>query len=341
MKVLITGGAGFIGSNFIHYLLELRPEWEIINFDSLTYAGNLKNLESIESEKQYSFIKGDITDLTAIKNVFSKKIDFVVNFAAETHVDRSLYDPGLFLKTNVLGTGNLLWAAKENGIKRFLQISSDEVYGPVEAVEARDESGKLNPTSAYAASKASADLLCLTYYKTSKLPVIITRSSNNYGPFQFPEKIIPFFITRALKDQALPLYGDGLFYRSWLHVRDNCAGILEALEKGKDGEIYNIGGNVEITNLDLTKKILGILSKSENLIKPVQDRPSHDRRYAIDCSKIRNELGWLPKIGFETGLKATIEWYLENEPWWHDILSGEYRKFFDLHYKNRLNQTSI
>lgn len=335
IRVLITGGAGFIGSNFIRYALKVRSDWRIINFDLLTYAGNLANLEGIVEDERYHFFKGDISNLDDIKKVFENGFDYVINFAAESHVDRSLYDPGLFIKTNILGTQRLLDQARISDVKRFVQISTDEVYGSLGKDGLFREDWPLKPNSPYSASKASADLMCRAYFETFGLPVIITRSSNNYGPYQFPEKLIPFFIMKALNDEPVPLYGDGLNVRDWLYVEDNCAGIMVALEKGKAGECYNIGGGNEMTNLAITKMILNELGKSEDLIKFVKDRPGHDRRYALNIDKARNELDWRPAMDFRLGLKKTIEWYLANEKWWRGILSGEYRDFYEIHYRER------
>lgn len=335
MKIMVTGGAGFIGSNFIHYILKKRPDWEVTNFDSLTYAGNLANLKDVENNPNYKFVKGDISDPDDVERLFSSEYDFLINFAAESHVDRSLYNPGLFLKTNILGTQLLLNYALEKGIKRFLHVSTDEVYGSLGPDGYFGESSPLAPNSPYAASKASADMICRSYYKTFDMPVIITRAGNNYGPYQFPEKLIPFFITRALKNEPLPLYGDGLNVRDWLYVEDHCDAIFTVLEKGNFGEIYNIGGGNEKTNLEITRLVLETLNKPESLIKYVKDRPGHDRRYALDIKKINSELDWSPKMDFETGIQKTVGWYLENQKWWEDILSGEYTRFYELHYKER------
>ena len=335
MKIIVTGGAGFIGSNFIHYIFQKRPDWEVTNFDSLTYAGNLANLKDVENSANYKFVKGDISDPDDIEKLFSADYDYIVNFAAESHVDRSLYNPGLFLKTNVLGTQLLLNYALERGIKRFLHVSTDEVYGSLGPDGYFSESSPLAPNSPYAASKASADMICRSYCKTFDMPVIITRAGNNYGQYQFPEKLIPFFITKALKNEPLPLSGDGLNVRDWLYVEDHCDAILTVLEKGNIGEIYNIGGGNEKTNLEITKLVLEALSKPESLIKYVKDRPGHDRRYALNINKIKSELGWAPGMDFETGLHKTVGWYLENQKWWQDILSGEYARFYELHYKER------
>ena len=335
LRILVTGGAGFIGSNFIHFLLKERPDWQIVIFDKLTYAGNLANLEAAEGNPRYTFVKGDICDPMDVGRVFESKFDYVVNFAAESHVDRSLYDPGVFLKTNILGAQVLLEHSLKNGVKRFLQISTDEVYGSLGDDGFFSEISPMAPNSPYAASKASADLLCRAFHKTFGMPVLVTRAGNNYGPYQFPEKLVPFFLTKALNDEPLPLYGDGLNVRDWLHVTDHCEGILTVLEKGKDGESYNIGGGNERTNLEITRTILKIVGKPESLIKFVMDRPGHDRRYALDFGKIRSELGWQPKMNFSEGLATTIDWYRHNEKWWRDIVSGEYMKFYELHYKER------
>ncbi|MCP4580791.1 MAG: dTDP-glucose 4,6-dehydratase [candidate division Zixibacteria bacterium] len=334
MRVLITGGAGFIGSNFIRYLINNRPDWQITNFDNLTYAGNLANLDDLRDNDNYRFIKGDISNIDDVRAVLESGFDNVVNFAAESHVDRSLYDPGIFIKTNVLGTQLLLDLAQKTGISKFLQVSTDEVYGSQNVREYADEKSPLLPNSPYAASKASADLVCRSYFKSFDMPVIITRSCNNYGPFQFPEKVIPFFMTRALKDEILPLYGDGLNSRDWIYVEDNCEALLRVLESGDPGQIYNIGSNNELTNLDLTQIILKLLGKPSSLIKFVEDRPAHDRRYGLNFDKIENKLGWLPKIRFIDGIQKTIDWYLANKQWWENIISGEYRKFYEQHYRN-------
>jgi dTDP-glucose 4,6-dehydratase len=335
MRVLITGGAGFIGSNFIRLLIHKHPDWQITNFDLLTYAGNPANLEEIEKHPGYRFIKGDIADIEQVRQVFSNDFDYVINFAAETHVDRSLYEPQLFIRTNVLGTQILLDQARQSGVMRFLQISTDEVYGSIEPSHLADELSSLRPGSPYAAAKASADLLCQSYFNTYEMPVIITRTCNNYGPYQFPEKVIPFFITRALNDEPLPVYGDGSNVRDWLYVEDNCEAILTVLEKGLPGEVYNISGNYQLTNIDLTRAILKALHKPESLIKLVEDRPGHDHRYALNARKLIDSLGWRPRTSFEDGLHQTIDWYTINEKWWQDIKSGEYLKFYEKHYKNR------
>jgi dTDP-glucose 4,6-dehydratase len=335
MKILVTGGAGFIGSNFIKYMIREHKDYKIINLDKLTYAGNLENLRDIEDNPNYTFIKGDITDEFLVDEVFSMGLDYVVNFAAESHVDRSIEDPQIFLKTNVLGTGVLLRAAKNHGVQKFLQVSTDEVYGSLGSTGYFTEESPLQPNSPYSASKASADLLVRAYYKTFQLPVNITRCSNNYGPYQFPEKLIPLMIINALHDKSLPVYGDGLNVRDWLYVEDHCRALDMVLHKGKVGEVYNIGGNNERTNLEIVKLILKELGKPESLINFVKDRPGHDRRYAIDASKIKRELGWEPQVNFEEGMKKTIEWYLNNRQWWQAIISGEYMEYYQRMYANR------
>ncbi|MDI3548505.1 MAG: dTDP-glucose 4,6-dehydratase [Halanaerobiales bacterium] len=325
MKILITGGAGFIGSNFIRHLLENYND-EIVNLDKLTYAGNPENLEEIENNPNYSFIRGDIGDPEIVNQIVSRGIDIIVNFAAESHVDRSIEDPAIFLKTNVLGTQVLLEAAQKYRIRKFIQISTDEVYGSLGPTGYFTETSPLAPNSPYSASKAGADLLVRAYHQTYGLPVNITRCSNNYGPYQFPEKLIPLFVTNAMGDKKLPLYGDGRNIRDWIHVKDHCRAIDLVMREGKEGEIYNIGANSERTNLEITREILRILQKPESLISFVRDRPGHDRRYAIDSSKIREELGWQPQYDFTTGLKETVRWYQENTGWWKRIKSGEYRR---------------
>jgi dTDP-glucose 4,6-dehydratase len=335
MRVLVTGGAGFIGSNFIRLLIHKHPDWQITNYDLLTYAGNPANLQDIENHAGYKFIKGDIADIAQVRQVFDDGFDYVVNFAAETHVDRSLYEPQLFIRTNVMGTQILLDQARQSGVMRFLQISTDEVYGSIEPPALADEQSPLKPGSPYAAAKAAADLLCLSYVNTYEMPVIITRTCNNYGLYQFPEKIIPFFITKAINDEPLPVYGDGLNIRDWLYVEDNCEAILTVLEKGLPGEIYNISGGNQLTNLDLTKTILKALNKPDSLIKFVEDRPGHDSRYALNAGKLKSNLGWQPRTSFKDGLQQTIDWYTLNENWWQDIKSGEYLNFYEKHYKNR------
>jgi dTDP-glucose 4,6-dehydratase len=336
MRILITGGAGFIGSNFVRYMLNNYPAYLIINLDALTYAGNLENLKGIEKQENYQFIKGDITDRDLVYSIFSKGIDVVVNFAAESHVDRSIKEPDIFLKTNVLGTQVLLDAARKHGVKKFIQISTDEVYGSLGPDGLFHESTPLSPNSPYSASKAGADLIVRAYYETYNLPVNITRCSNNYGPYQFPEKLIPLMIINALSDKPLPVYGDGLNVRDWLHVEDHCAAIDLVLHKGKVGEVYNVGGNNELTNVEIVRTILHHLGKPDSLIQYVEDRLGHDRRYAIDATKIRTELGWKPKYNFDDGIKLTIDWYLENKQWWERIISGEYKTYFENYYGHLL-----
>lgn len=316
MKILVTGGAGFIGSNFIRHIINKYPQYEIVNLDKLTYCGNLENLKDIENNPKYKFIKGDICDEKIVDEIV-KDFDVVVNFAAQTHVDRSIEDPSDFIRTNVYGTYVLLEAIKKYN-KKLLYISTDEVYGSIQKGSFTEVS-PLNPSSPYAATKASADLLVNSYYVTFNLPVVITRSSNNFGPYQFPEKVIPLFITNAIEDIEVPLYGDGKNVRDWLYVLDNCEAIDLVLHKGKEGEIYNIGGGYELPNIELTKMILESLDKAEDLIKPVKDRLGHDRRYSLDCEKIKSELGWKPRYSFEEALKDTVQWYKDNESWWRKL----------------------
>ncbi len=329
MKLLVAGGAGFIGSNFIHYILASYPEDHVINFDKLTYAGNLENLKDIEGDLRYKFYKGDICDSKAVDQALGlvDKVDAIINFAAESHVDRSILSGGDFVQTDVFGTYVLLEAVKKHKIGRYVHISTDEVYGSIDKGSFTEDS-PLKPNSPYSASKAGGDLQVRAYFKTHNLPAVITRASNNYGPYHFPEKIIPLFITNAMQDKPVPLYGDGKNVRDWLYVEDHCAGIDTVLRHGKLGEIYNIGGENEVTNIDLTKLILKKLGKPESLIKPVKDRPGHDRRYSINCSKLK-ELGWKQKIDFETGIDKTVRWFQDNQQWWQDILEKhqEHRKF--------------
>lgn len=349
MNILVTGGAGFIGTNFVKYMVN-KYNYNIINLDVLTYAGNLENLKDIENNKNYKFVKGDITDRSLVERIFSEeKIDIVINFAAESHVDRSIEDPEIFLKSNIAGTQVLLDIAKEYwkaypgdkystefkpGVK-FIQVSTDEVYGELGKEGYFTEKTPLAPNSPYSASKAAADLLVRAYHETYGLPVNITRCSNNYGPYQFPEKLIPLMINNALKNKALPVYGDGRQIRDWLHVDDHCEAIDIVLHKGKIGEVYNIGGNNEKENIEIVKLILKQLKKDESLIKHVTDRLGHDRRYAIDNSKISSELGWAPKYTFEKGLNQTIDWYLNNLDWMESVSSGEYLKYYEDMYSGR------
>lgn len=338
MKVLVTGGAGFIGSNFVIYMLKKYPDYQIINLDALTYAGNLENLKSVEGNKNYKFIKADITDVKSVENVFSEGVDIVVNFAAESHVDRSILQPDIFVKTNVLGTQVLLEASKKYGVKKYVQVSTDEVYGSLGETGLFSEDTPLSPNSPYSASKAGGDLLVRAYHETFNLPVNITRCSNNYGPYQFPEKLIPLIISNALNDKTLPVYGDGLNIRDWLYVEDHCSAVDLVIHQGRNGEVYNIGGNNERTNIYIVKEILAALNKPESLISYVADRPGHDRRYGIDATKITDELGWQPKYNFETGIKATIAWYLDNKDWWNTIQSGQYKEYYDKQYSKRLGE---
>ncbi len=326
MRLLITGGAGFIGSNFIGFYLKEHPEDSIINLDKLTYAGNLENLKDIEGNARYRFVHGDIADFNVVDFLLKDGVDAVINFAAESHVDRSINDPSPFLRTNINGTQILLESSRRNKLKRFIQVSTDEVYGSLPPIGLFTERTALRPNSPYAASKASADLLVRAYFETYNLPAIITRCSNNYGPYQFPEKLIPLFVTNALTDEPVPVYGDGLNIRDWLYVEDHCRAIDVVLKRGKEGEIYNIGGNTEKTNLEITDIILNILNKPQTLKRFVKDRPGHDRRYAIDSTKIKMELGWEPEYKFEEAVQKTIQWYIDNKEWWERIKSGEYRK---------------
>ncbi len=314
MKLLITGGSGFIGSNFIHYIFEKYPDYEIVNMDKLTYAGNPENLRKVENNPNYRFVRGDICN-SGVVDTASRGVDAVLNFAAETHVDRSIQDADAFVRTNVLGTHVLLEVIRKNKIKKFVHISTDEVYGSIKEGSFK-ETNMLNPSNPYSASKAGADLLVNSYWKTFGLPVMVTRSANNYGPYQYPEKVIPLFITNGLEDKTFPLYGDGMNVRDWLYVKDNCRAIDMVLHKGREGEIYNISSGVEMPNIELTKTILSLLGKPETLIKPVQDRLGHDRRYSLDSSKITGELGWKPEYDFRKALKETILWYVGNKPLW-------------------------
>ena len=339
MKILVTGGAGFIGSNFVYYELDNYPNDEVICLDKLTYAGNLETLEVAMKNPKFKFVKGDIADRAFVDELFaSEKPDVVVNFAAESHVDRSIENPEIFLQTNVIGTSVLMDACRKYGNIRYHQVSTDEVYGDL-PLDRPDlfftETTPLHTSSPYSASKASADLLVQAYYRTYKLPITISRCSNNYGPYHFPEKLIPLMIANALNDKKLPVYGKGENVRDWLYVEDHCSAIDLIIRKGKIGEVYNIGGHNERTNLEVVKTIIKELSKSEDLIEFVTDRPGHDRRYAIDPTKIHNELGWLPATKFDDGIKKTIEWYLTHKSWWEKIISGEYKDYYDKMYKNR------
>lgn len=314
MKILVTGGAGFIGSCFIRHMLKSHPDYKIINFDCLTYAGNIENLDDIKDNPNYSFIKADICDKKAVDRAVSE-VDCVINFAAESHVDRSILNPEIFIETNIKGTLNLLDCAKKRGIQRYLQVSTDEVYGTLGKDGYFTENTPLAPNSPYSASKAGADMLVRSYFETYKTPVLITRCSNNYGPYQYPEKLIPFFISKLLKGEKVPLYGDGLNVRDWLYVYDHCRAIDTVLHKGREGEVYNVGGHNEKSNIEITKIILKEMGRDENSIEYVKDRLGHDRRYAIDNTKITTELGWEPSLTFEEGIKLTINWYLNNIEW--------------------------
>lgn len=332
MKLLVTGGAGFIGSNFILYLLKKDTSYRVVNLDVLTYAGNLENLRAVEEDPRYSFLKGDIADGAVVGEVMKTGIDAVVNFAAESHVDRSIMDPGAFIKTNVMGTNILLSAAREFKVGRFIQISTDEVYGSLGPTGLFTEDSPLKPTSPYSASKTAADLLALAYHKTYGMDVVVTRCSNNYGPYQFPEKLIPLFVTNAMESKPLPLYGDGKNVRDWIYVTDHSRAVETVLLSGTPGEVYNIGGNNERTNLEITEVILKTLGKPDTLKRFVTDRPGHDRRYAIDSTKIQRELGWSPLYSFQKAMEETIDWYVNNRPWWEAIKSGAYLEYYQRHY---------
>jgi dTDP-glucose 4,6-dehydratase len=337
MNLLVTGGAGFIGSNFILYWLKKYPQDKILNLDKLTYAGNLENLKSIENNSNYAFVKGDICNLSLVDSLIKKyNIDTIVHFAAESHVDRSIIDPAPFIKTNIEGTYVLLEAALKNRIKRFHHISTDEVFGalPLDSKEKFNEKTPYNPRSPYSASKAASDHLVRAYYITYGLPITISNCSNNYGPYQFPEKLIPLAITNIIEGKKVPIYGDGLYVRDWLYVEDHCKALDLILHKGKVGETYFIGGLTEdIPNIEVVRKILKIMGKDESYIEYVKDRPGHDRRYAIEWSKINRELSWKPEADFDTGLKLTVDWYLKNKDWWKKIKSGEYQKYYEKQYQ--------
>ena len=333
-NILVTGGAGFIGSNFVRYMVNKYSDYHIINLDALTYCGNLENLKDIEDKDNYTFVKGDIRDKDVV-NPLVEKSDYVINFAAESHVDRSITDPEIFIKSNVVGTQVLLNAAKEYCVKKYIQISTDEVYGTLGKTGYFTETTPLQPNSPYSASKAGGDLITRAYFETFGLPINITRCSNNYGPYQFPEKLIPLMISNALEGKKLPVYGDGKNIRDWLHVHDHCSAIDIVLHEGKLGEVYNIGGNNEKENIYIVKLILETLGKDESLIEFVTDRLGHDRRYAIDSTKIQEELGWSPDYTFEVGIKETIQWYLDNQEWTAQIKSGQYQQYYEKMYSNR------
>jgi dTDP-glucose 4,6-dehydratase len=341
--LLVTGGAGFIGSNFIRHIRQEHPGWETTNLDKLTYAGNLENLKDVQGQSGYQFVKGDIADRKLVDKLLSQGFDVIVNFAAESHVDRSILDASPFIETNVKGTQVLLEAARTHWLGSntqhlrpniFLQVSTDEVYGSTDRGRFTEES-TLSPSSPYSASKTAADLLCLAYFRTHHLPVIITRCTNNFGPYQFPEKLIPLAVTNALEDKPIPVYGDGLNVRDWIFVDDHCRALDVVIQKGQPGEVYNIGGGNEKTNLELIRKLLELLDKPRSLIQFVTDRPAHDRRYALDCAKIATELSWKPAYSFEKALSATVDWYLKNESWWRAIKSGEYSKYYKQMYLKR------
>jgi len=332
MKLLITGGAGFIGSNFIRYIIKKYPDYQIVNLDFLTYAGNLENLKDVEKNPNYKFVKGDIADKD-LANDLVKDADIIVNFAAESHVDRSILDSAAFIRTNILGTHNLLEATRNNGLKRFHHVSTDEVYGHLGPKDpAFNEKTSYAPRSPYSASKAAADHLVMAYLHTYNLPVTISNCSNNYGPFQFPEKLHGLFITNLLEGKKVPVYGDGMQVRDWLFVEDHCEAIDAIIHQGKIGETYCIGGDCEKPNLEITQKILELLGKGEEMIEYVKDRPGHDRRYAMNYAKIKSELGWEPRTNFDEGMKKTVEWYRNNEDWWKEIKSGEYLKYYEKQY---------
>jgi len=336
VRLLVTGGAGFIGSNFIRYILGAHDDWQVVNLDKLTYAGNLANLADLSGDERYRFVRADICDADRVGEIVSDVApDAIVNFAAETHVDRSIDDPSLFLRTNILGTQVLLDAARKAGVARYVQISTDEVYGSLGPTGEFTEESPLRPNSPYAASKTAADLLARAYFKTYGTPVIVTRCSNNYGPFQFPEKLIPFFVTLLSAGKPVPVYGDGRNVRDWIHVDDHSRAVEAVLLRGVPGEVYNIGGGNERTNIEITRLLLAAMGKTDADMKFVPDRPGHDRRYAIDDTRIRTELGVAPRVPFEEGLRATVRWYLENEPWWRAVQSGEYRSFYDRWYTEK------
>ena len=339
MTIIVTGGAGFIGSNFVFHMLKAHPDYRIVCLDKLTYAGNLSTLEPVMDNPNFRFVKLDICDREGVYKLFEEeKPDIVVNFAAESHVDRSIENPEIFLQTNILGTAVMMDACRKYGIQRYHQVSTDDVYGDL-PLDRPDlfftEETPIHTSSPYSSSKAGADLLVLAYHRTYGLPVTVSRCSNNYGPYHFPEKLIPLMIINALHDKALPVYGDGANVRDWLYVEDHCSAIDLIIRHGREGEVYNVGGHNEKSNLDVVKIILKALGKSEDLITFVKDRPGHDRRYAIDPTKIHSELGWLPQTKFEDGIAKTIEWYLANKDWWQEIISGEYRKYYEKMYGER------
>jgi dTDP-glucose 4,6-dehydratase len=333
MKILVTGGAGFIGSAFVRMLIA-DTDWQVVTLDKLTYAGNLENLAAVENNPRYAFVHADICDVDALESA-ARGVDAIVHFAAESHVDRSILSPEPVIQTNFRGTFTLLDAARRLGTGKFVHVSTDEVYGSLESPAEADEQFPLNPSSPYSASKAGSDLLARSYFVTYKLPVCITRASNNYGPYQFPEKLIPLMIAHALEDKELPVYGDGMQVRDWLFVDDHCRGILAVLRHGRAGEIYNIGGNRSLPNLEVVRQVLAATGKTESLIRYVQDRPGHDRRYALSSEKLTRETGWEPRMDFETGLSQTVQWYRENRAWVDRVRSGAYREYFEKNYGGR------
>ena len=335
MKILVTGGAGFIGSNFVRYFLRAHPESAVLNLDKLTYAGNLDNLAEVEAQANYQFVRGDIGDTALVESLLDQQVAAIMHFAAESHVDRSIADARDFVRTNVLGTYSLLEAARRKRIPRFVHVSTDEVYGSLGPGEVAEERAPLKPNSPYAASKAAADLLVRSFWQTYRFPVIITRSSNNYGPNQFPEKLVPLMITNALEGKRLPIYGDGLNERDWIFVEDHCCALDRILEAGQPGEIYNIGSGRPVTNLEIVRRLLRIMGRPEDLIEFVEDRPGHDRRYALDTSKIRGDLGWEPAVGLDAGLTQTVHWYCTHPAWVEKAKSGEYRAYYEKFYENR------
>jgi len=334
MKILITGGAGFMGSNMIHYLLKTYPDVQVVNFDKLTYAGNLANLKDVESDPRYTFIRGDITDAAAVEAALAG-VDLVINYAAETHVDRSIMDPRAFLETNVMGVQTLLDAVKKVGTKRMVQISTDEVFGHVEEGET-DEEAPFKPRSPYSASKAAGDHLCYAHFVTYGTPVIVTHSVNFYGPYHFPEKLIPLFTLNLMEGKKVPVYGDGMQVREWIYTEDHCRAVDAIATKGRDGEVYNIGTGFRVPNIEITKKLLALTGRDESFIEHVKDRPGHDRRYAINSQKLRTELGWEPKTSFDDGLAKTVEWYKNNRSWWEPVRSGDYLKYYEEWYGKKL-----
>ncbi len=331
-RVLVTGAAGFIGANFVRRVLALRHDWQVVAYDVLTYAGNLANLAGLADTGRFEFIRGDICDPDAVAAALQPPVWGVVNFAAESHVDRSIHGGAEFVQTNIAGTQVLLEQCRRQGVGRYLQVSTDEVYGSLGPEGRFTEDSPLAPNSPYSASKAAADLLVRAYHVTYGLPALVTRCSNNYGPYQFPEKVIPLFITNLMEGQPVPLYGDGLNVRDWIHVQDHCDALLAVLERGRPGAVYNIGGDNELTNVELTRRILRECGRDESFIRPVKDRPAHDRRYAVDHGRLTQELGWRPQVPFETGLRETVAWYRTHETWWREIKSGAYRQYYERQY---------